>query len=351
MLLTFLIIIVLVALNALYVAAEFATVTARTIRIQALADSGNSAARRLLPHLADASSLDRYVAACQIGITASSLILGAFGQQALARSLEPWLQRVVVLDPSTAASLTATFILILLTAFQVVLGELLPKAVALRIPERTALALTYPMLLSLWLFKWSIAVLNGTGTWFLKLMGVPSTGHRHVHSPEELERLVGHGETSVTLEATERKLMSRVFHFADHSGEQIMVPRADVRFLDARADLDDSLRRMRESGHTRFPVRDSQANRVDGYVHLKDVSRALARGELQDFGALMRPALHLPARLSAKELFDRMRRHGSHLVVLVDSSGAMIGMVTMDDVLQKIVGKMSDEFSSGSDRG
>lgn len=351
MLTTSLIIIVLVALNALYVAAEFATVSVKTIRIQALAETGNKAAQRLLPHLANASSLDRYVAACQIGITASSLILGAFGQKALARSIEPWLQRITALDPSTAASITATFILILLTAFQVVLGELLPKAVALRIPDRTALALTYPMLASLWLFKWFIAVLNGTGTWFLKLMGVPTAGHRHVHSPEELERLVGHDQSSVTLEETERKLMIRVFHFADHSGEQIMVPRAKVTFLDAEAGLQDSLRLMRESGHTRFPVLDSQKDKVLGYIHLKDVTQSLARGSLQSLKSLLRPALHAPAKLPGQELFERMRRQGSHLVVLLDDSGQMTGLVTMEDVLQRIVGKMQDEFSVRSDRG
>jgi CBS domain containing-hemolysin-like protein len=346
-----LIIVVLVAFNALYVAAEFATVSVKTIRIQALAETGNKAAQRLLPHLSDASSLDRYVAACQIGITASSLVLGAFGQKALAKSIEPWIQRTGSLDPATAASITATVILILLTAFQVVLGELLPKAVALRIPERTAIALTYPMLASLWLFKWFIAVLNGTGTWFLKLMGVPTAGHRHVHSPEELERLVGHDETSVTLEATERKLMMRVFHFADHSGEQIMVPRAAVTFLDAKAPLEDSLKLMRESGHTRFPVLDSQTDQIAGYIHLKDVTRAVARGRLKSLEPLLRPALHATADLSATDLFERMRREGSHLVMLSDDSGAMIGLVTMEDILQQVVGKMQDEFSARTENG
>lgn len=350
MLLLLVIIVVLVALNALYVAAEFATVAAKSIRIQAMAEAGNRTAQRLLPHLADASALDRYVAACQIGITASSLFLGAFGQKKLAAYLEPWMASTWGLAAETAASLTATLILFFLTAFQVVLGELLPKALALRFPERISLALTYPMLISLWLYHGFIKFLNGSGNLILKAMGVPLAGHRHVHSPEELQQLVRHGAEGVQLDATERQLMSQVFRFGDHVAHHIMVPRMKVQSLNLSDPLERCLEAMKESGHTRFPVFDGEADRVEGYVHLKDVTRALAAGTVTELKPLMRPAVFAPASLAVDRLFERMRKERAHLMILLDEFGGTAGIVTMEDVLQEVVGEMQDEFGKKTQR-
>jgi putative hemolysin len=338
------IIVVLTFINAIYVAAEFATVAVKSVRIQALAESGHKTAQRLAPHLADATSLDRYVAACQIGITASTLLLGAFAQSRLVHLVEPWLTRVTGLDPTQAASVTATTILILITAFNVVLGELLPKAVALRFPERVALALTYPMLVSLWLYHWFIKVLNGTGTLILKAMRVPVVGHRHVHSPEELEQLVSHGADSVTLDETERRLMSRVFRFGDHTAQNIMVPRMKVQGLFLSTALDEALETMQTSGHTRFPVFDGEADKVEGYIHIMDVTRALADGALTDLSTLLRPVAYAPANLAVDRLFERMRKERAHLVVLLDEFGGTMGIVTMEDILGEVLGEMQDEF-------
>lgn len=344
MIIDFLIILALVAMNALYVAAEFASVAVKVVRVQALAEEGHPMARRLLPHLRDAHALDRYVAACQIGITVSSLVLGAYGQKRLAVYFQPLVDRIGGLDPATAAAVTVTAILILMTAFQVVLGELLPKAIALRFPERIALALTYPMLFSLVIFGWSIRVLNGTGNWILSLFKLPAAGHRHVHSPEELQQLVSHDNASVDLEMGERTLMSRVFRFGDHVAKDIMVPRMKIVSLDLRASLDDNLALMQASGHTRFPVVSGNADKVQGYVHLKEVTVRLAEGTLTDLTAVMRPAVYAPASLSVDRLFERMRKERAHLIVLLDEFGGTAGILTMDNVLQEVVGEMQDEF-------
>lgn len=344
MLLDIVIILLLVAMTALYVAAEFASVAVKVVRIQALAEEGDATAKKLLPHLKDAHCLDRYVAACQVGITVSSLVLGAYGQKRLAQHFQPLVDKMGGLDPVTSASLTATAVLILMTVFHVVLGELLPKAIALRFPEKIALALTYPMLASLFIFGWSIKLLNGTGNWILGLFKVPTAGHRHVHSPEELQQLVSHNNAAVTLEAGERTLLGRVFRFGNHVALDIMVPRMKVVFLDVNAPLAENLQLMETSGHTRFPVVAGDADKVEGYIHLKDVTTQMAEGTLQDLRSLIRPAAYAPSSLAVDRLFDRMRKERAHLMVLLDEFGGTAGVLTMEDVLQEVVGEMQDEF-------
>jgi len=341
------VILLLVAMTALYVAAEFASVAVRVVRIQALAEEGNTTAKKLLPHLKDAQSLDRYVAACQIGITISSLVLGAYGKGQMAHYLRPYLSEVPGVNVD---QLTTIVVLLGLTIFHVVLGELVPKAVALRYPEKLALALTYPMLFSLAIYGWSIKVLNGSGNLILALFRIPPAGHRHVHSPEELERLVSHDTESVDLDEEDRRLLTRVFRFGDHSAHAVMVPRTKVVGLNLQADLESNLQTMESSGHTRFPAFDEDADKVDGYIHLKDVTRALADGTLTDLRTLLRPVNFVPANLRVDQLFERMRIERAHLVVLLDEFGGTAGIVTMEDILQEVIGEMQDEFTRRVDR-
>ena len=342
MLIVLFVILLLVVINALYVAAEFATVAVKTVRIQAMAESGNGVAQKLLPHLTNASSLDRYVAACQIGITVSSLLLGAYGQKRLASFLEPLLSRYAGVEAGTAASIAATVILVLLTGIQVVLGELLPKAVALRFPEKVSLALTYPMLLSLWLYHAFIFVLNGSGNLILGLFNVSTAGHRHVHSPEELQQMVSRDAENVDLEESERLMMKRVFRFGSHSAQNIMVPRTKVVGVDLQSDLETILQTMEESHFTRFPIFAGQADSVQGYLHIRDVTMALAHSENPDLKALARPAVYAPASLPVDRLLERMRGERVHLMVLLDEFGGTAGIVTMEDVVSEVMGEMQD---------
>src|SRR5687767_10219942 len=189
MLLAALVITFLILLTGLYVAAEFAAVGARRSRLRRLAEDGNRLAARILPVVEDARELDRYIAVSQIGITLSSLILGAYGQATLAPRVSPLLVRFGV-DPPSAESSAAVLVLLVLTFLAMIIGELVPKSIALQDPTRTALFTVIPMQWSLRLFSKSIGLLNGSGVLLLKLLGVPATGHRHVHSPEEIELLI-----------------------------------------------------------------------------------------------------------------------------------------------------------------
>src|SRR4029450_7589200 len=184
------VIFLLIAVNALYVAAEFAAVSVRRSRIRNLAEEGSSLASRLLPMLENSHKLDRYIAASQIGITLSSLVLGAYGQATLAVQLRPWFQSWGGFQETVAQSTSAGVVLVFLTVIQMVLGDLVPKALALQYPTQTALYTFVPMSWSLKLFSWFIGLLNGTGLRLLKLMGMDQAGHRHIHSPEEIDLLI-----------------------------------------------------------------------------------------------------------------------------------------------------------------
>ncbi|MDQ3349848.1 MAG: CNNM domain-containing protein, partial [Acidobacteriota bacterium] len=200
MLLAWTIIVLLILFTGLYVAAEFAAVSARRGRVRGLAEEGNTLAARLLPVLEDPRELDRYIAASQVGITLSSLILGAYGQAALAPRIAPLFERFGALQPATAESTAAIVVLVSLTTLAVVIGELIPKSLALQYPTSTAIFTVLPMQWSIRVFSFSISFLNGSGVLLLKLLRVPSTGHRHVHSPEEIALLIAESRDGGLLE-------------------------------------------------------------------------------------------------------------------------------------------------------
>ncbi len=338
---TYILIASMIALNALYVAAEFATVAARTFRLEAMAAAGNKRAAQLLPYLADVRSLDRYVAACQIGITASSLLLGAFGQGALTGALHTYLARFG-LEGKLLESLAAGLVLLGLTGLQVVLGELVPKAVALRFPESVALALTWPMIASLWLYAWFIKVLNGTGEIFLRWLGVVAHGHRHVHSPEELERMLAHGVRAGTLERGEHDRLRRVFHFSERVLNEVMVPRTRIHGLALGSDWEIVDEVLASHGYSRYPIYERDLDHIKGLVHVKDLA-LLSRDRPPDLLRASRAMPVLPGSLGLTLALERLRRARAQMAVVLDEYGGTEGLVTMEDLIEEIVGEIHDE--------
>lgn len=333
---TIVLILILIAMTALYVAAEFASVAARTFRIEAMARGGNAVAAKLEPHLSDPQALDRYVAACQIGITLASLLLGAIGQARLAEMLVPHLG----LGQVAAESVAATLVLLILTAGQVVLGELVPKAVALRFPESVALALYYPMQFSLWIFGWFIHVLNGTGNWFLRRLGVAAHGHRHVHSPEELEQIVARGSS---LERDQAERLRRVFRFGDRVVRDAMVPRTSMVALPVTADWDQLLAVVAKHGYTRYPIYEGNLDTLLGFVHVKDLvdqdrSRPLA------LEPHLRPLTIVPAPTTLATALRRLQRENVQLALIPDEYGGTLGLLSTEDLMEEVVGEIHDEF-------
>ncbi len=340
-----LLVIAMIAVNALYVAAEFSAVSVRHLRIRTLAEEGSSLARRLLPQIESPANLDRYVACCQVGITFSSLLLGAVGQATLTLQLAPWLESWFSLGTATAFSTATAVVLLCLTAAQMVLGELVPKSLALQYPTGVALATVLPMIGSLRLFAWTISILNGSGVLILRLLGVRSTGHHHIHSPDEIELLIVESRDGGLLEPEEQHRLHQALRLSQRPASQLMVARLHMVTIDADTPPDVVLERVAESPYSRFPVVRGSKDNVIGLLYTKDViARYIEGGPLPPVPKLMRPVLTVPRSLTADRLLALFREHRCQQAILVDEYGGVEGLVTLEDVLAEVFGEFADEF-------
>jgi CBS domain containing-hemolysin-like protein len=339
------VILLLIFVNALYVAAEFAAVGVRHSRIRQRTDEGHALAIRLLPILSDPRMLDRYIAASQIGITISSLGLGAYGQATLARSLAPVFEQWGGLQDVAAHSIAATVVLIGLTVLQMILGELVPKSLALQYPTQTALSTVLPMQWSLRALSWFIAVLNGSGLAILKLMGVREAGHRHIHSPEEIELLIAESREGGLLEPVEHQRLSRALKLAIRPVKELMVPLPRVDAVEITMPFEDVFRRVTDSPYTRLPVYRTSLDQIVGLIHTKDiVMRSLDGTGPGSIDRLVRPVLTVPSTMTADQLLGVMRERHRQQAIVVDEHGGPVGLVTLNDVLGEVIGEGGDEF-------
>ncbi len=344
MLLAGTIIVLLILLTALYVAAEFAAVGARRSRLRRLAEDGHALAARILPVVEDARELDRYIAVSQIGITLSSLILGAYGQATLAPRVSPWLERFG-LEPQSAQSTAAIVVLLGLTVLAMILGELVPKSIALQDPTRTAIFTVLPMQWSLRLFSFSIGVLNGSGVLLLKLLGVPATGHRHVHSPEEIELLIAESRDGGLLEPAEQVRLHRALRLGLRTARQLMVPRARVAMVDAVTPFADVVHLVAESPFSRLPVYRDNPENVIGILHTRDLAiRSVQPNPPETVTPLLRPIVRAVDTMPVDRLLAFLREKRSHQALVTDERGSIVGLITLEDVLSELLGGVGDEL-------
>jgi CBS domain containing-hemolysin-like protein len=335
---TGLVIAVLILANALYVAAEFGAVGVRRSRVRRMTDDGHWLAARLAPHVESPVALDRYVGTSQIGITISSLTLGAFAQATLSRALAPYVTRWFGWDPIPAFSVAAAVVLILLTALQLVLGELVPKALALQYPTQTALATVLPMEWSLVVFRPIIGVLNGAALLILRLAGIREHGHRHLHSPQEIDLLIAESRDGGLLEPEEQQRLRRALHLGRRTARDLMVPLDRLTMLEADADWDRLVRVVATSPFSRLPVyRDRRANIV-GSLRVKDlVDRYVVEGPVP-LARVVSPVVPLEPSLPADRVLATLRERRAHSAVVVDADGSALGLVTIQDVLGELLG-------------
>lgn len=350
MVLAWAIIALLILLTALYVAAEFATVSVRRSRLRRLAEDGNALAARLVPVVENPVLLDRYIAVSQIGITLSSLILGAYGQARLAPVVAPLLQSVGGLDPETALSWAGILVLLVLTALAVILGELVPKSIALQDPTRTALATVLPMRWSARIFSWSIDFLNGSGILILRALGIPTTTHRHVHSPEEIELLIAESRDGGLLEPEEQLRLHRALRLGLRRADQLMVPRERLASIDAATPFPEMLRIVAASPYSRLPVYESRPDNLVGVLHTKDVVTSFIGERQLNTKALMRPIVRVSPEMPADRLLAFLRESRTHQAFVAASSGEVLGLVTLEDVVAELLGDVADEFKGARRR-
>lgn len=329
---------ILIAANALYVAAEFGAVGVRRSRVRRLSDDGNWLATRLLPHVQDPAALDRYVGASQVGITLSSLMAGAYAQATLTLRLAPFLASAFELATLTSLSVAALVVLLALTAVQLVLGELVPKALALQFPTQTALATVLPMEWSLFLFKPVIAVLNGAALLMLRAVGAGDHSHRHLHSPEEIDLLIAESRDGGLLEPEEQQRLRRALHFGSRRVRDLMVPRERMTMVDAAATWDDVLRLVMASPFSRLPVYRDTADHVIGMLRVKDlVERQATFGPIR-VDRLIRPVVHLVDDMAADRALGVLRERRAHAAIVSDAEGQTAGLITIQDLLGELLG-------------
>lgn len=344
--LIWLVVALLILVNALYVAAEFAAVGVRRSRLRRMAEDGHALAARILPVVEDGHALDRYIAVSQVGITLSSLVLGAYGQATLGPELSPLLVRWGDLDAATAESTAAIALLVALTAAQMVVGELIPKSIALQYPTQAALLTVLPMQWSLRVFSWAITLLNGSGTLLLRMLQVPATGHRHVHSPEEIELLIAESRDGGLLEPEEQVRLHRALRLGLRTARQLMVPHARLAMLDADVPWDEALRMVAANPYSRLPVYRGAPDHIVGILHTKDVVTNFAQSSRMTLGPLLRPIERVAEDMPADRLLTFLRERRIHQALVVNARGSVTGLITLEDVVAELLGGVSDEFKT-----
>jgi CBS domain containing-hemolysin-like protein len=350
---SFLTITALLLLNAFFVAAEFALVKAPHFRIERLADSGKATARMTV---AIQKNLEAYLAACQLGITMASLGLGWVGEPAVAALLEPLFHS---LGMSDKALHTVSFLVgfLMFSSLHIVIGEQVPKTFAIRKAERVAMWSAYPLHLSfllVWPLNWALNKASGA---ILSLFNVAEATHGEVFSDEELKGLVTASREHGSIELQKADMLRNLFEFDQHDTQRIMIPRHTISVLDIAKDASENQRVALESGHSRFPLIDSiNGNRIVGVVLIKSIYRAIlqdAEGERDPWNELeshSNKALIVPESQKIAPLFELMRDERNHMALVVDEYGQLSGIVTLEDLLEEIVGEIEDESDSDSDK-
>jgi len=320
----------------------------RRSRIQQLASEGHTLAAWLLPLIESPAALDRYIAACQIGITLSSLVMGAYAQATFAVWLAPLFARAGGLQEVAAQSTSVALVLLLLTAAQVVLAELVPKSLALQYPTQSALYTLLPMLPSLWFYRPFIRWLNGTGLALLRLLGTPQQGHQRLHSSEEIALLIAESSEGGLIEPDEQERLQRALRLHSLQARQLMVPRRRVSALDVETPLDQVADIVANSPYSRLPVYRGSVDNVVGMLHTKDLVRWMVEGRPGiSLESVIRPLPSVHESVKADQLLRQLRERRAHQALVVDEFGGTEGLVTLEDVLAEFLGDVGDEFKAG----
>jgi CBS domain containing-hemolysin-like protein len=337
----------LVLANAFFVAAEFALVSVRRTRIAELVANGSASARWVQKAI---QNPDRFIAATQLGITLASLGLGWIGEPALSNLLQPIINLFPAsLEAELSHSLSAGLAFAIITFLHVVIGELAPKSIALQNPERTSLLVAQPTIWTEWIFRPAIWLLNGAGNALLKLAKIqPASGHELVHSVEELKMLVTASAGSGVVENDAQEMVHAVFDLGDTLVRQVMVPRTEMVAVHSGANLDEMVQVAGQCPHTKLPVFGRSLDQVLGVVHLKDLLDALhnKRDDAKTASDLMREAVFIPETARVSALLRLFRARQQHIAIVLDEYGGTAGLVTLEDLLEEIVGEVGDPFAT-----
>jgi CBS domain containing-hemolysin-like protein len=328
-------VVLLILLNAFFVAGEYSLVRVRRTRMKELADEGSRTARSVLSITSDPP---HFIAAMQLGVTLTSLGIGALGERVLSDLFDEWL----------ATILAVLLAFLVITFLHVVVGELVPKGVALSYSERVALGVSAPVRLFFFIFKPLIWVLQRSSEGAQRAIGIdPKAMEGEAHSEAELKMLLEVSTEHGEIELDEREMLYKVFDFAEKEVADVMVPRPDVAGLSVDLDLEEAMAAMLESPYTRYPVYRESLDEIVGIVHVRDLVASLhngSSGAASSLADLARPPYMVPENKDLGALLAEFRKANQHMAVVVDEYGATAGIVTLEDLLEEIVGDIEDEF-------
>lgn len=346
-------ILALVLLNGFFVAAEFALVRSRRTRLEAMCRTGDRLSRIALRA---SSNISRVLSASQLGVTLASLALGWIAESTLAGIFESLFAGLpFAIELSLRITLAGIIAYTVLTYLHVVLGELTPKAAALNSPEKFAKWLAPPLLLFAWVMSPFIWVLHRSANGLLHLLGQPHAGSEEtVHSPEELRLLVEQSQEGGALQPADADMIDAVFEFSEKNAREVMTPRTEIMALDVDASLDEVLAIVEESGFSRYPVFEESIDNITGLVLSKDLMRFLipagenARSQFS-VRKLLRPVHVIPGSREVEDVLADFKRLKEHMAIVLDEYGGTAGLITMEDLLEEIVGEILDEYDTPED--
>ncbi|WP_282433425.1 hemolysin family protein [Desulfosporosinus sp. OT] len=332
----------LVGINGVFVAAEFSLVKVRKTRLAELAENGS---RKAQIALEVTSKLDAYLSACQLGITLASLGLGWLGEPAVASLIEPLFKGVAGWSTVYTETIAVAIAFVLISFLHIVLGELVPKSLAIQKAESIALATAGFLKDFYWVFYPVIWSLNNVANLVLRIWGVePANEADLAHSEEELRMLVDASQKHGYLDKMEGKLLDNVFEFSDRIASEVMIPRQDMVCIFIQDTFEEILDILKKYGHTRYLLCDDDKDHVLGLVHMRDIFRLQEQNDTKDITQIKRDILVVPEGMPISHLVQKMRSQRTHMAVVVDEFGGSAGLVTIEDMLEELVGEIYDEF-------
>lgn len=335
---------IFVAINAFFVAAEFSIVKIRRSRLEEIEAHGNKKAKLAIKVT---SALDSYLSATQLGITLASLALGWIGEPALAIIIDPLFGHWLKDDPILMHSVSIATAFTIITLLHVVFGELVPKSIAIQKTEAAVMLVVRPLYIFAKIFRPIIYIFDHLAAFALKLIGIqPAHESDLVHSEEEIKLIAGASQRGGIIDKTESEIIKNAVDFSDKIAREIMVPRQDMECLYLENSYEENLDIVKQTNHTRYPVCDEDKDNIIGMIHLRDI--LMKEGE-KDITKMLREVLFVPESISVSEVLHTMKKRHIHMAIVIDEYGGTSGLISLEDVLEELVGDIQDEHDTADD--
>jgi putative hemolysin len=335
----FIIIIILILINGFFAMSEISVVSARRSRLEASAKKGNAGAKKAV-ELAENPS--RFLSTVQVGITTIGILTGLFGGESLAKDLEVHIRKISFLQ-SYSHGIALTLVVILITYFSIVVGELFPKRIGLTMPERIAIAVSRPMIILSRIASPFISLLSKSTEFLIKIFGIKKTENSHV-TEEEIKAIVQEGADAGSIEEIEQDLVENILHLSDRTINSLMTHRNEIVWIDTQMPFKGQLEKLVNEGVSVFPVCNGDVDEIVGIFHLRDYAKAMIKNDAFELESWIKKPLFLPENMKAYKALSKFQESRLHFAVIVDEYGSVQGVITLNDLLDALVGNIIHEL-------